>query len=150
MSASASVSPQAVEIRVDGRGDVALAVAAANRFAFRAGADRWACAEIATATSELASNILKHASHGTIRLELESHGTSCCIVLSAKDQGPGISDPELALTESYSTAGTLGLGLPSVRRIMDSLEIRCDGPGACCVVARKHFEKIRRANGERS
>ena len=37
----------------------------------------------------------------------------------AVDTGPGIDDPERALEDHFSTGGTLGLGLPGVRRMMD-------------------------------
>ena len=45
------------------------------------------------------------------------------IVISARDEGPGIPDVNRAMEPGYSTAGGLGLGLPGVRRIMDKFEI---------------------------
>ena len=41
----------------------------------------------------------------------------------AHDEGPGIPDLELAMTDGYSTGGGLGLGLPGTRRLMDEFEI---------------------------
>ncbi len=46
----------------------------------------------------------------------------------ATDQGPGIEDVEQALSDHYSTGGTLGLGLSGVKRMMDELMISSD-PG---------------------
>jgi serine/threonine-protein kinase RsbT len=43
--------------------------------------------------------------------------------LVAEDRGPGIADVASALTDHVSTAGTLGLGLPGVRRLMDEFEL---------------------------
>ena len=40
----------------------------------------------------------------------------------AWDNGPGITDIELAL-QVYSSSGSLGLGLPAVKRIADEFEI---------------------------
>jgi serine/threonine-protein kinase RsbT len=41
----------------------------------------------------------------------------------AQDSGGGIADIELALRDGYSTAQTLGAGLPGVRRLMDDFSI---------------------------
>ena len=77
---------------------------------------------IATAASELATNILRYAGTGEMEISIledeNSHGIG--IELFASDQGPGIEDVELAMQEQYSSLGnSLGLGLPSVKRIMD-------------------------------
>lgn len=75
---------------------------------------------LATMASELGSNQLKYAGGGEISVHrlLQSDG-STAIELRATDPGPGIPDTELALRERYSTGGTLGLGLPGVRRMAD-------------------------------
>jgi len=41
----------------------------------------------------------------------------------ADDEGPGIADIRQALRDGFSTSGSLGLGLPGVRRLMDEFEI---------------------------
>jgi serine/threonine-protein kinase RsbT len=41
----------------------------------------------------------------------------------ARDEGPGIPDVGLALTDGYSTGRSLGLGLPGARRLMDEFSI---------------------------
>jgi len=41
----------------------------------------------------------------------------------ARDEGPGISDIPQAMQSGYSTSGSLGLGLPGVRRLMDEFDI---------------------------
>lgn len=78
---------------------------------------------IATAISELGRNILTYAGSGEILLKraygLNKHG----IVVVASDQGPGIPSIELAMQDGYSTSNSLGLGLPGVRRLMDSFSI---------------------------
>ena len=37
----------------------------------------------------------------------------------ARDQGPGIANVPLAMQDGYSGSGSLGLGLPGSRRLMD-------------------------------
>jgi serine/threonine-protein kinase RsbT len=44
----------------------------------------------------------------------------------ASDSGPGIANIELALTEGYSTKGSLGCGLSGTQRLMDELVIQSD------------------------
>ena len=78
---------------------------------------------IATAISELARNILLYAKTGEMTLGiLEDHGRDGLVVV-ATDSGPGISDIPRAMQMGYSTSGSLGLGLPGVKRLMDEFEI---------------------------
>jgi len=41
----------------------------------------------------------------------------------AHDDGPGIPDLDQALRDGFSTSGSLGLGLPGVRRLVDEFKI---------------------------
>jgi serine/threonine-protein kinase RsbT len=78
---------------------------------------------IATAISELARNILLYAKRGEIILcHIQRDGRDGLSVV-AQDQGPGIPDVPRALEVGYSTSGSLGLGLPGVRRLMDDFEV---------------------------
>lgn len=94
-------------------------------------------AVLGTVVSELASNIVKYAGHGVIRVEplLQDGKPGVCI--RAIDQGPGIADVEASFRDGFSTSGTLGLGLPAVRRLMDSTKIHCPEGGGT------HVEAIR-------
>lgn len=139
MTRSEAVGARPVEVRIREHGDVAIAVFQARNFASAMGADAWTCAEIATACSELASNIFKYAKQGRILIMHEIHDKRAAVLLKASDRGPGIANPEQALRESYSSSGTLGLGLPSVRRIMDTFSIHACDPQGCCIIARKYI-----------
>jgi serine/threonine-protein kinase RsbT len=78
---------------------------------------------IATAISELARNIVIYARRGEVILKsIERHGRNGIVVV-AKDNGPGIVNIEQALRDGFSTSGSLGLGLPGVRRLMDEFDI---------------------------
>ena len=78
---------------------------------------------IATAISELARNIVSYARKGEIVLqEIQASSRSGMLVI-ALDNGPGIPDIRQALRDGFSTSGSLGLGLPGVRRLMDEFEI---------------------------
>lgn len=73
---------------------------------------------------ELTRNLLVHAGGGVLWLErIDDAVSGPGVVLEAVDEGPGIADIELALQDGYSTAHTLGAGLPGVRRLMDDFSI---------------------------
>ncbi len=78
---------------------------------------------VATAISEVARNIVEYAGRGEIELNLVAQGPNAGVIVVARDDGPGISDVALAMQDGYSTSGSLGLGLPGARRLMDELEI---------------------------
>jgi len=82
---------------------------------------------IALAISELARNIVTYAKKGEIRLKALNGGTSRQgIRVVAHDDGPGIPDLEQALRDGFSTSGSLGLGLPGVRRLVDEFKIESE------------------------
>ena len=92
---------------------------------------------IATAISELARNIVLYAKRGEIvlgRIERDGHQG---IQVTARDEGPGIPDVGLAMQSGYSTSGSLGLGLPGVRRLMDEFEIHTAAGQGTTVTVKK-------------
>jgi len=78
---------------------------------------------IATAVSELVRNILKYAGTGEIRLRRVKELSRRGIEIEAVDQGPGIADCDAAMRDHFSSGGTLGLGLPGVKRMMDEFSL---------------------------
>lgn len=77
---------------------------------------------VATAISELARNIVTYAKKGVI--QIQSNGNSRpCIQVIAKDRGAGIANIKLALQDGFSTSGSLGLGLPGVKRLVDEFKV---------------------------
>jgi len=91
---------------------------------------------IATAISELARNIVTYAKSGQIRLTVVNGSTQKGIQVVAQDKGPGISDIQQALRDGFSTSGSLGLGLPGVKRLVDEFTIVSEKNGTT-VTARK-------------
>ncbi len=78
---------------------------------------------LATAISELARNIVAYAQRGEVVIRAANHSGRQGVMVIARDHGPGIADVRLALQQGYSPSGGLGLGLPGVRRIMDSFTV---------------------------
>lgn len=79
-----------------------------------------------TVFAELAQNIIKYANRGKILLERTTFDDKDCLMICSKDNGPGIENIEEALSENFSTSGTLGLGLPGIKRIMDEFQIESE------------------------
>src|ERR671921_567920 len=72
--------------------------------------------KIVTAASELARNTVDYGGGGTVRLEALQDGGRKGLRLTFEDQGPGIPDLALALTDGYTTGGGMGLGLSDTER----------------------------------
>jgi serine/threonine-protein kinase RsbT len=95
--------------------------------------------KLVTAGSELARNILTYAtgSRGSLRTERVVTAGRRGVRATFADDGPGIEDVELALTDGFSTGGSLGLGLPGSRRLVDHLEITSSpGSGTTVVIVK--------------
>jgi serine/threonine-protein kinase RsbT len=78
---------------------------------------------IATAISEVARNIVVYARRGEVVLSpVEDQGRRGVMVV-ARDEGPGIANPALAMRDGFSTGNSLGMGLPGAKRLMDEFEL---------------------------
>ena len=90
-----------------------------------------------TATSELARNTLEHGGGGSMTLEFVENGPRKGIKLTFRDNGPGIPNIELALTDGYTSAGGIGLGLSGSKRLVNEFEITSEvGRGTTVTVTR--------------
>lgn len=76
-----------------------------------------------TAASELARNTLRYGGGGEARLVWVKNATRLGLELSFIDEGPGIQDLNLALTDGYTSGGGLGLGLGGAKRLSDEFAI---------------------------
>jgi serine/threonine-protein kinase RsbT len=110
-------------LRILSLSDAQIAVVATQELARKTGMKPSSTASLATAVSELATNILKYAQSGRIRIrpmhQYGRHGVEVIV----EDHGPGISDLDAAMQDNFSTSGTLGLGLPGTKRLVDIFEI---------------------------
>ncbi|RAY11566.1 anti-sigma regulatory factor [Actinomadura craniellae] len=86
--------------------------------------------KVVTAASELARNTFVYGGGGTATVELVTNPatgrTGVKIVFT--DEGPGIPDVDLALTEGWSSGSGLGLGLSGTRRLVDEFDLETE-PG---------------------
>jgi serine/threonine-protein kinase RsbT len=92
---------------------------------------------VSTAVSELVRNILKYASDGELILRPVARQAARGVEIVATDQGPGIANVAEALQDHFSSGGTLGLGLPGVKRLMDEFQIESEPGRGTRVTVRK-------------
>jgi serine/threonine-protein kinase RsbT len=92
---------------------------------------------LATAISELARNIVTYAKSGDIRLSAINGAVRQGVQVVAQDEGPGIPDVPQALRDGFSTSGSLGLGLPGVKRLVDEFQIVSDVNRGTTVTVKK-------------
>ena len=100
-------------------GDVAIAVMTARKMAREIGFLEREEFQIGTAVSELGTNVVRYAKKGEARLQPLQRKGEVGLEVVVEDKGPGILDMDSALKDHFSTQDSLGLGLPSVKRMMD-------------------------------
>jgi serine/threonine-protein kinase RsbT len=112
-----------ISLQVYDEVDVAYAALEAREYAKNIGFNSTSQFMISTAVSELARNIYVYANIGTIYLNVLEKEFIRGIQIIAEDEGPGIIDINKALEDNFSTGGTMGVGLPGTKRLMDEFEI---------------------------
>jgi serine/threonine-protein kinase RsbT len=66
---------------------------------------------------------LIHGGGGEMCLQAVHEGTRRGVKVIFTDQGPGIANIELAMTDGYTTRGGLGLGLSGSKRLVNEFAI---------------------------
>ena len=79
--------------------------------------------KIVTAASEIARNTLVYGLGGTATLEIVENQSRKGLRLHFVDAGPGIASIEQALTDGFTTGGSLGLGLGGAKRLVNEFYI---------------------------
>ena len=115
------VSTETMPIR--GSDDIVLVRQAVRKKSIALGLGLVDQTKVVTASSELARNTLDYGGGGTAQLELVENGTRSGLRVTFEDQGPGIPDIDLALTDGYTTGNGMGLGLSGAKRLSNEFEI---------------------------
>lgn len=79
--------------------------------------------KLVTAASEIGRNALVHGGGGQMTITEISNGQHPGLRLVFEDQGAGIPDIEQALTNGFSTARSMGLGLGGSQRLVHEFDI---------------------------
>lgn len=100
--------------------------------------------KVAIAMYEAEINTVIHGQGGTCDAELKPDS----VIITFRDNGPGIEDIEKAMREGYSTASDeirnlgfgAGMGLPNIKKYTDDMQIESEvGKGTTVVLTIKLF-----------
>jgi serine/threonine-protein kinase RsbT len=92
---------------------------------------------LVTAASELARNTILHGGGGEFIWSVIRDGQRVGIELAFHDNGPGISNLDLAMTDGWTSGGGLGLGLSGAQRLVHKFVIDSSvGNGTKVVISR--------------
>lgn len=117
----------------------------AARLALECGLPEVEAGRLAIVVTELANNLLQHATGG--QLLLGGRPAQREVEVLAVDRGPGIADIERSLGDGFSTGGTPGTGLGAVRRLSADFDIHSGAPGGTLVLARVRADGVAPAQG---
>ncbi|WGL50359.1 anti-sigma regulatory factor [Nocardioides sp. BP30] len=79
--------------------------------------------KLVTAASELARNTLVYGGGGDATVRLLERAGLIGVQVVFSDEGPGIADVDLALTDGWTSGSGLGLGLSGTRRLVDEFDL---------------------------
>ena len=126
------------ELQIGAGGDVVRVRQQVRAAAAGAGMSLIDQTKLVTAASELARNTLIHGGGGAATIDkVTSPAGRTGVRVAFSDKGPGIPDPDLALTDGWTTGNGLGLGLSGARRLVDEFELMTNAPGGTRVVVTK-------------
>lgn len=109
--------------------DVVLARQTARKLAQDFGMRLIDLTKLVTAVSELARNTMVYGGGGDMDWQIVEDGLRVGVRLTFRDEGPGIPDLKLAMTDGWTSGGGLGLGLTGAKRLVDDFELDT-APGA--------------------
>ncbi len=126
---------ETMPIRVES--DVVMVRQRARAVASDAGLGLVDVTKLVTATSELARNALIYGGGGTALIESLQDGIRKGVRLTFEDQGPGIENLELAMTDGWTSGNGMGLGLSGAKRLSNDFDIHSvPGQGTRVMIAR--------------
>ena len=79
--------------------------------------------KLVTATSELARNTLVYGGGGVVTARMIDRRGLAGVEVVFTDDGPGITDVDLALTDGWTSGSGMGLGLSGAKRLVDEFEL---------------------------
>ena len=103
--------------------DVVLARQLVRKLASEAGMRLVDLTKLVRAVSELARNTVVYGGGGDMDWSVLEDGVQVGVRLLFRDEGPGIPDLKLAMTDGWTSGNGMGLGLTGARRLVDEFEL---------------------------
>jgi len=96
---------------------------AAAAFATSLGFDETRQGTLALIITEVANNLVRHATEGELFLRMLEAGDALGIEITSVDRGPGMTSVSQCMQDGYSTGGTAGNGMGAIARLSDRWDI---------------------------
>ena len=117
--------------------DVVLARQTARKLATECGMRLIDLTKLVTAVSELARNTMVYGGGGDMDWQILDENSRTGLRLVFRDEGPGIPDIKLAMTDGWTSGSGLGLGLTGAKRLVDEFELDTEpGKGTRITITR--------------
>ncbi|MBX8471223.1 anti-sigma regulatory factor [Pseudomonas sp. RIT778] len=117
--------------------DVVLARQQARKLATECGMRLIDLTKLVTAVSELARNTMVYGGGGDMDWQILDDNHKVGLRLTFRDEGPGIPDLKLAMTDGWTSGSGLGLGLTGAKRLVDEFELDTEpGKGTRITITR--------------
>lgn len=126
VSDPAILAPRAAEVvslAVTSDADVVKVRQAVRTLAQRASLSLVDLTKLVTAASELARNTLVYGGGGKVTAEVVRDSRRTGVRAVFEDEGPGIADIELAMTDGWTSGKGLGLGLSGAKRLVEDFRL---------------------------
>jgi serine/threonine-protein kinase RsbT len=81
---------------------------------------------ITTAVSELFRNMYDYAGGGEVLIERGNVDGRHSLIITCIDEGPGIDNIDLAMSDGFTSGQGMGYGLPGTKRLVDRFEIQSE------------------------
>lgn len=118
-----SATETAGEVPIQSERDIVLARQLVRRMSQVQGFSLVDQTKMVTAASELARNALIYGGGGAMQWQTLADGGRTGLRLVFVDQGPGIPNLELAMSDGWTSGNGLGMGLSGARRLVNDFEI---------------------------
>lgn len=109
--------------------DVVLARQMARKLAQECGMRLIDLTKMVTAVSELARNTMVYGGGGDMDWQILEDNLRTGLRITFRDEGPGIPDLKLAMTDGWTSGNGLGLGLTGAKRLVEEFVLDTT-PGA--------------------
>ena len=137
MPSLASVPPVDLCVKISSPSDLPIARQLGRQLALELGLGETEVTLLAAAITEVARNIIDHAAHGELFFNVLEKEATRGLQIIARDEGPGIPDVHRAMQYGFSTVGSLGVGLPGAKWLVDEFTIDSTVGHGTRVVLRK-------------
>ena len=117
--------------------DVVLARQLARKLAQECGMRLIDLTKLVTAVSELARNTMVYGGGGDMDWQILDENARTGLRLVFRDEGPGIPDIKLAMTDGWTSGSGMGLGLTGAKRLVEEFELDTEpGKGTRITITR--------------